>query len=173
MRNPAQGQARGFLWFYFVNEHVMRFLNKRVPPGYDTVPLALFWALLVLWLVPWAVFSATSVARCAKAPLEIDSLGRGVDARRKRANCLFFLWPLVILLFFSFSTRRRYYTIPALPGVALLAGGWLARESSGSESGARTPRRPAILARADGHWRRLSSSWLGAAISNSPAASRC
>src|SRR5712691_77633 len=54
IRNPAQGQARGFLWFYFVNEHIMRFLNKRVPPGYDTVPLVLFWALLVLWLVPWA-----------------------------------------------------------------------------------------------------------------------
>ncbi len=56
IRNPAQGQARGFLWFYFVNEHIMRFLNKRVPPGYDTVPLVLFWVLLLLWLVPWAVF---------------------------------------------------------------------------------------------------------------------
>ena len=39
LRNPPQGQARGFLWFYFINEHVMRFLGKRVPPGYDTVPL--------------------------------------------------------------------------------------------------------------------------------------
>jgi len=35
----------------------------------------------------------------------------------------------MILLFFSFSTRQEYYTIPALPGIALLAGGWLARES--------------------------------------------
>jgi hypothetical protein len=31
--------------------------------------------------------------------------------------------------FFSFSTRQEYYTIPALPGAALLVGGWLARES--------------------------------------------
>jgi hypothetical protein len=50
--------------------------------------------------------------------------------RRKRANLLFFLWAVVILLFFSFSTRQEYYTIPALPGIALLAGGWLARESA-------------------------------------------
>jgi hypothetical protein len=33
LRNPAQGEVRGFLWFYFINEHVMRFLNKRVPPA--------------------------------------------------------------------------------------------------------------------------------------------
>ena len=51
-----QGQARGFLWFYFINEHVMRFLGKRVPPGYDTVPLAIFWGLLLAWLLPWSVF---------------------------------------------------------------------------------------------------------------------
>ena len=27
LRNPAQGNVRGFLWFYFVNEHILRFLN--------------------------------------------------------------------------------------------------------------------------------------------------
>ncbi len=125
LRNPAQGQARGFFWFYFVNEHIMRFLNRRVPPGYDTVPLLLFWALLVLWLVPWAVFLPQALR---DVPLRWAQLA-ALD-RRKRANLLFFLWALVILLFFSFSTRQEYYTIPALPGVALLAGGWLARESA-------------------------------------------
>ena len=126
LHNPAQGQARGFLWFYFVNEHIMRFLNKRVPPGYDTVPLLLFWALLVLWLIPWAVFLPQAVR---DVPLRWSLLRSPLD-RRKRAMLLFFLWALVILLFFSFSTRQEYYTIPALPGVALLAGGWLGRESA-------------------------------------------
>jgi 4-amino-4-deoxy-L-arabinose transferase-like glycosyltransferase len=125
IRNPAQGEARGFLWFYFVNEHVMRFLNKRVPPGYDTVPLVLFWALLLLWLIPWAVFLPQALR---DVPLR---LGRVFPSSiRARANLLFFLWALVILLFFSFSTRQEYYTIPALPGMALLVGGWLARESA-------------------------------------------
>jgi 4-amino-4-deoxy-L-arabinose transferase-like glycosyltransferase len=126
IRNPAQGQARGFLWFYFVNEHIMRFLNKRVPPGYDTVPLVLFWAFLGLWLVPWAVFLPQAVK---DVPLRRERLRSPLD-RRGKANLLFSLWALVILLFFSFSTRQEYYTIPALPGVALLAGGWLARESA-------------------------------------------
>ena len=59
---------------------------------------------------------------------------RGTLDRQKRVTLLFFLWALVILLFFSFSTRQEYYTIPALPGVALLAGGWLARESASNAS---------------------------------------
>jgi len=130
IRNPAQGQARGFLWFYFVNEHINRFLNKRVPPGYDTVPLVLFWALLALWLVPWAVFLPQALR---DVPVRWNQLGPPLDGR-KRANLLFLLWALVILLFFSFSTRQEYYTIPALPGIALLAGGWLARESSADAS---------------------------------------
>jgi 4-amino-4-deoxy-L-arabinose transferase-like glycosyltransferase len=129
IRNPAQGQARGFLWFYFVNEHIMRFLNKRVPPGYDTVPLFLFWALLVLWLIPWAVFLPQALR--AVPVRQLAALDR-----RRAANLLFFLWALVILLFFSFSTRQEYYTIPALPGVALLVGGWLGRESSADASDA-------------------------------------
>jgi len=131
VRNPAQGEARGFLWFYFVNEHIMRFLNKRVPPGYDTVPLVLFWAFLVLWLMPWAVFLPQALRQ---VPLRLRSLQTPLD-RRSKASLLFFLWALVILLFFSFSTRQEYYTIPALPGIALLAGAWLAQEASEESNG--------------------------------------
>jgi 4-amino-4-deoxy-L-arabinose transferase-like glycosyltransferase len=142
VRNPAQGQARGFLWFYFVNEHIMRFLNKRVPPGYDTVPLVLFWTLLVLWLVPWAAFLPQALRDVPVRLGQMTSLDR-----RKKANLLFFLWALMILLFFSFSTRQEYYTIPALPGIALLAGGWLARESAAdaSEAARRAGRRSSLV----------------------------
>jgi 4-amino-4-deoxy-L-arabinose transferase-like glycosyltransferase len=126
LRNPAQGQARGFLWFYFINEHVMRFLGKRVPPGYDTVPLAIFWGLLLAWLLPWSVFLPQALR---DVPVRWRKLhGHELD-RQQRANLLFFLWALVIVGFFSFSTRQEYYTIPALPGAALLVGGWLLRES--------------------------------------------
>jgi hypothetical protein len=34
----------------------------------------------------------------------------------------------VILFFFSFSTRQEYYTIPALPALALIMGDWIAAE---------------------------------------------
>src|SRR5258708_1666081 len=56
LRNPSQGAVRGFLWFYFVNEQFMRYIGKRVPPGYDTVPLLIFWGLTILWLAPWLAF---------------------------------------------------------------------------------------------------------------------
>jgi 4-amino-4-deoxy-L-arabinose transferase-like glycosyltransferase len=129
LRNPAQGQARGFLWFYFINEHVMRFLNKRVPLGYDTVPLVLFWLLTVAWLLPWSAFLPQAIRDVPVRWKELRSEAAAELDPRRSASLLFLLWALVMLGFFSFSTRQEYYTIPAVPGLALLAGGWLARES--------------------------------------------
>jgi 4-amino-4-deoxy-L-arabinose transferase-like glycosyltransferase len=129
LRNPAQGQVRGFLWFYFVNEHFLRFLNRRVPRDYDTVPLLLFWALLVLWLLPWTVFLPQSLQEVPRRWRQF----REQMSRRQRAYLLFFLWTVVIVGFFSLSTRQEYYTIPAIPAMALLVGGWLQRESASAK----------------------------------------
>ncbi len=136
LRNPPQGNVRGFLWFYFVNEHVRRFLNTRVPRDYDTVPLLLFWALLVLWLLPWTVFIPQALK---EVPKRWPTL-RSKLTRRQQSYSIFFLWNLVIVGFFSLSTRQEYYTIPALPGLALLVGGWLQRER---QSSAQSPERRA------------------------------
>jgi len=125
LRNPSQGPVRGFLWFYFVNEQFLRYVNKRVPPGYDTVPLLIFWGLLILWLLPWCIFLPQAVR---EIPRKWRGLS-GASGTQQRANLLFALWVLVIVVFFSFSTRQEYYTIPAVPGGALLIGGWLAKES--------------------------------------------
>jgi 4-amino-4-deoxy-L-arabinose transferase-like glycosyltransferase len=129
LRNPAQGHVRGFLWFYFVNEHIRRFLGTRMPHDYDTVPLLLFWALLVLWLIPWTVFLPQALREVPRRWREF----RGQMTRRQRACLLFFLWSIVIVGFFSFSTRQEYYTIPAIPGMALLVGGWLQRERASAQ----------------------------------------
>jgi 4-amino-4-deoxy-L-arabinose transferase-like glycosyltransferase len=125
LQNPSQGAVRGFLWFYFVNEQFMRFVNKRVPPGYDTVPLFIFWGLLLVWLVPWTVFLPQAMF---EAPRRLREFRSDLSTRQK-ASLLFVLWVLVIVGFFSFSTRQEYYTIPAVPGMALLVGGWLAKEA--------------------------------------------
>ena len=50
------GNVHGWLWFYFVNEQLLRYLNLRVPRDYDTVPLWLFWGLCLVWLMPWSAF---------------------------------------------------------------------------------------------------------------------
>ena len=135
LRNPTQGHVRGFLWFYFVNEHFLRYLNERVPRDYGTVPLGVFWALLLLWLAPWSAFLPQAV--CA-IPLRWRKLQSGLTAR-ERGNLLFLVWAAVIMVFFSFSTRQEYYNLPALPAIALLVGGWLERESS-SPAGSRERR---------------------------------
>lgn len=125
-RNPAQGEAKGFFWFYFINEHFLRYLKKRFPADYDTVPLWLFWGLMLLWLTPWTAFIFQALRQ---VPVKLAALRDNLTAQQ-RATLVFFLWPALILLFFSFSSRQEYYVLPGLPGVALLLGGWLARETA-------------------------------------------
>jgi 4-amino-4-deoxy-L-arabinose transferase-like glycosyltransferase len=121
--NPSQGQVHGFFWFYFINEQVLRYLNRRVPRDYDTVPLLLFWGLLVVWLAPWIAF-----------------VFRALSSVRNQAWTLLSIWAACVMVFFSFSTRQEYYALPALPPIALMIGGWLAREEKCS---ARDPQRVA------------------------------
>jgi 4-amino-4-deoxy-L-arabinose transferase-like glycosyltransferase len=129
LANPAAGQSRGFFWFYFVNEHLLRYLGKRIPHDYDTVPLLVFWGLMFLWLFPWSVFLLQSLAKVPHRWREI----RGAMNRRQRAMLLFAIWAAVTLLFFSLSTRQEYYVIPALPALALMIGGCLQQEAESPE----------------------------------------
>ncbi|HKD81617.1 MAG TPA: glycosyltransferase family 39 protein [Candidatus Angelobacter sp.] len=131
-RNPAQGDAKGFFWFYFVNEHFLRYLKKRYPADYDTVPLWLFWGLMLVWLMPWTAFIYQALRQ---VPGKLSAL-RDSLSTQQRATLIFFLWPTLILLFFSFSSRQEYYVLPGLPGLALLFGGWLARESASPQDSA-------------------------------------
>jgi len=132
--NPSQGAVKGFLWFYFVNEQFMRYLGKRVPPGYDTVPLLIFWGLTILWLAPWMVFLPQAVKQ---VPMRLREWHAHLS-RSQRANLFFAIWALVEVGFFTFSTRQEYYTIPAVPAMALLVGGWLAKEAASPETESRS-----------------------------------
>jgi len=125
LRNPPAGQAKGFLWFYFVNEHFLRYIGKRYPVDYGTFPLYLFWGMILIWLLPWSAFLPQALRQVRFRLMNTADRRTSPEA----ALLLFFLWAIVILLFFSFSTRQEYYLAPALPGICLLIGQWLARES--------------------------------------------
>jgi 4-amino-4-deoxy-L-arabinose transferase-like glycosyltransferase len=126
--NPSQGSVHGFWWFYFVNEQVLRYLNRRVPRDYDTVPLLLFWGLLAVWLMPWVAFLFQAID-----PVRIRSSLRRIQLpRHDQAWNLLGVWAAFVMVFFSFSTRQEYYVLPALPPLALMIGGWLAREEQAS-----------------------------------------
>jgi 4-amino-4-deoxy-L-arabinose transferase-like glycosyltransferase len=120
LRNPpyfdfsmhsGPGEYRGFFWFYFFNEHLLRFLNLRYPRDYNTVPRLYFWLFHLLWLFPWSVYLP------AVAKLDF----RGADrASRTRLLCL--CWAGFLLLFFTFSSTQEYYSMPCYPALALLIG---------------------------------------------------
>lgn len=108
-----------FLWFYFVNEHFLRYLGRRYPKDYDYVPLVPFWLLHLVWIFPFSVFLPLAGQRARHV---FRATGRDNQLR------LFaWLWALVVIIFFSFSTRQEYYTFPAFSALALLAGTGLAQ----------------------------------------------
>ena len=109
------GEYHGFLWFYFINEQVLRFLNLRYPRDYNTVPRLWFWLFHFLWLFPWSVYFP-AVAKLWFKPID----------RAGRARLLAICWIGFILVFFTFSTTQEYYSMPCYPAMALLLGSAMA-----------------------------------------------
>ena len=120
LRNPpyfvatlhsGPGDYKGFAWFYFVNEHLLRFLNLRYPRDYNTVPRLWFWLLHLVWFFPWSVFLPAALR-----------LPFGTATRASRLRLLAAIWIGFVLLFFTFSTTQEYYSMPCYPAFALLIG---------------------------------------------------
>jgi len=124
LRNPpyfsfslhsGPGEYHGFLWFYFINEQLLRFLNLRYPRDYDTVPRLWFWLFHLLWLFPWSVYFP-ALAKLSYKPGD----------RAGRTRLLALCWTGFILIFFTFSTTQEYYSMPCYPALALLLGSAMA-----------------------------------------------
>ena len=109
--HSGPGEYHGFFWFYFLNEHVFRFLGLRYPRDYNTVPRTAFWLLHLIWLFPWCVYFPAA-ARLDYRPLD----------RAGRTRLLALCWVGFLLLFFTFSTTQEYYSMPIYPALALLLG---------------------------------------------------
>jgi 4-amino-4-deoxy-L-arabinose transferase-like glycosyltransferase len=124
LRNPpylyfsmrsVPGEYHGFFWFYFFNEHLLRFLNLRYPRDYDTVPRLSFWLYHLLWLFPWSVYLPAAM-RLSYRPSS-DPKDRGA-----RLRLLAVCWTGFLLVFFTLSTTQEYYSMPCYPALALLLG---------------------------------------------------
>jgi len=118
LRNTGGQGGHGFFWFYFVNEHFLRFLGKRYPRDYNKLPWALYWSLHLVWLFPWSLYLPAAIST-------------GIDERRRwrndfggRTRLLCWLLAGLVLIFFAISTNQEYYTFPAyFPLLMLLADG--------------------------------------------------
>ncbi len=131
---PTDGNVHGWFWFYFVNEHLLRYLNLRVPRDYDTVPLVLFWGLLLVWLMPWSAFLFRALAAVPWGKAFRPSISLRTLTAAESTLLLLGVWTAVPLLFFSLSTRQEYYVLPSLPALALLLAVWLHNEAAEAES---------------------------------------
>lgn len=111
----AMEQAHpGFLQHHIINEQIFRFFGQRQPPDITPFPLPGFWLFLFIWLLPWGLLLPEALSRFWPATASPD------QARRGR---LLFLWAAIVMLFFSLSsTRIEYYSLPALPALALMLG---------------------------------------------------
>jgi 4-amino-4-deoxy-L-arabinose transferase-like glycosyltransferase len=132
LRNPGTAEHRGFFWFYFVNEHFLRFLGKRYPRDYSKLPATLYWTLHLVWLFPWSLYLPAAAKTAAAA-----WRGQRSDfAARTRLLC--WIWAGVVLIFFALSTNQEYYTFPAyLPLLLLLADGVAQCERAECDGGVR------------------------------------
>lgn len=151
---PTPGNVHGFWYFYFVNEHFLRFLGQRFPHDYNKLPFAAYWLLHLVWLFPWSLFlpAALVVAwrtrhtwlqhlrRDAGQTVDfyLDHAARedvaGYVARLKfrvRTIWLLGLFSAFTLLFFSISTNQEYYTFPCWPPLIILVAGVLASIEKG------------------------------------------
>jgi 4-amino-4-deoxy-L-arabinose transferase-like glycosyltransferase len=140
-RNPAIAMpadvglpARaGWAWFYLYNEHVARFLGQRIPHDYGQTPVWLFWLYTLIWILPWGAFLPGAVASAVRSSRRVKEVS---DGERSAALTLI-LWALIVMLFFTLSSRQEYYSLPALPALALLVGGLLGRADAGDQDAER------------------------------------
>ena len=170
--HPTPGHVHGFWYFYFLNEHVFRFVGSRWPHDYNRMPVIWYWLAHLVWLFPWSLFLPALLVVAWRtrhqwlAHLRPDA-GQTVDfyldhaARedvasyvaglkfRVRTAWLLGLYAAIVLLFFSISTNQEYYTFPAWPALLILIAGVLA--------GIEEPRG------VDGERLPLSAAWLNGA----------
>ena len=158
--HPTIGNVHGFFYFYFVNEHFLRFFSLRYPHDYNKLPFAAYWLLHLVWLFPWSLFLPALVAvawktrRHWRAHLRSDggdAVGLYLDGSRRedvarylvgltfrvRTIWLLSLFSAWTLLFFSISSNQEYYTFPVWPPLFILLAAVLAgiEEKRGMDGG--------------------------------------
>lgn len=168
---PYPGHVHGFFYFYFINEHFLRFLGHRYPNDYNRQPWYVFWFGQLIWIFPWSLFVPVALRRAWRnrhlfaSDLRYDATNTiqfldpkltawqssALAARlrfRARTSLLLTLYSGFILIFFAFSTNQEYYTWPIYPAALMLIAGGLA-----------------VVEESPGNDRKPSSSWiLGAHI---------
>jgi 4-amino-4-deoxy-L-arabinose transferase-like glycosyltransferase len=108
LKNP------GFFWFYFVNEHLLRFVGRR-EMDYAPMPVYAFLIMVIVWTFPWSLFLPVALRRYWP--------GAKAASREARGFLFILLWAGAVIGFFALTpSRLEYYSMPAFPALALCVG---------------------------------------------------
>ncbi len=104
-----------FFNFYFIHEHLQRYLTK-VHNRYE--PFWFFAPVLLLGMFPWTAFLVQAVTYSAPASWR--------DRHEHRDALFLMLWAGLVFLFFSASDSKLIpYILPVFPPLAILIGRYL------------------------------------------------
>jgi hypothetical protein len=95
LRNTGGMNGHGFFWFYFVNEHFLRFLGRRYPVDYNKLPSYLFWTLHLVWLFPWSLFLGALFSSAGSSRRDADAANPPTPPRQSIAYIVWFFVSVV------------------------------------------------------------------------------
>lgn len=96
-----------FAWFYFINEHVLRFLGRREPHDYYSGGWWYYLPRMVIYLFPWAFLL-----------FALPRFGVGSGDRKLRRSLLI-AWLMPLIFFSVSSAKANYYLVTVMPFAAL------------------------------------------------------
>ncbi|MFQ5898668.1 MAG: ArnT family glycosyltransferase [Candidatus Methylomirabilia bacterium] len=135
----ASWQNEGFLRYYIMEHHILRFLGMRTVPHGD-IPASTLGFLLVtiFWFFPWSVLLPAAVADLL--PRLRRLIAETYASVETKLGLLVPVWIIVVFGFFAISAfKHEYYALPAFPALALLVGGLWAGARSGSPHASPSP----------------------------------
>ena len=108
----AAQQDPEFWYFYFVNEHFLRFLGTRQPEDYYDGPLYYYIVRLFGYMAPWVIFLPAFIWR---------NKSKIVDRSEQSMERFCWCWFLTVLIFFSISkAKANYYIVAGMPALIML-----------------------------------------------------
>ena len=114
-----------FAWFYFINEHILRFMGKREPHDYYAGAWWYYLPRMALFLFPWTLMLPV-LLRLKRVMPTVPALHAFLAAG----------WIMPLLFFSISSAKANYYLVTVMPLLALQIACWLEETGGVKRSGA-------------------------------------
>lgn len=103
-----------FAWFYFINEHILRFMGKREPHDYYAGAWWYYLPRMAIFLFPWALILPV-LLRIKRVMPTVPALHAFLAAG----------WIMPLLFFSVSSAKANYYLVTVMPLLTLQIACWL------------------------------------------------